>query len=458
MSPETRPAPRPAALGDPLEDGALALRDRLASGALGAETLIDRCLARIVAREPEVRAWASVDPDRARAEARRADVDRAAGAAPGPLHGLPVGLKDIVDTARTPTENGCRLDAGRIPDRDAWIVARLRAAGAVILGKTVTTELAYLHPGPTRNPHDPRHTPGGSSSGSAAAVADGHVPLAVGTQTGGSVIRPASFCGVVGFKPSFGAIPRTGVLVQSPSLDTIGTFAADPAGAALLAEVLFGHDPGDRATADRPRPGLVAAVETAPQRPPVLGLVQPPGWDEADPDMRGALTDLARSLGARTVALPPEAADAALHRQTINFAEMARHFARYMEAGRDRLGAETLAAIEAGRAIPEADYCAALAARAALIAALAPTFSACDALLCPAAPGPAPEGLGSTGDSIFNGIWTLCGAPAITLPLLSASSGLPMGAQLVAGPGDDAGLLSAAGWLWRRAAERGGAA
>ena len=187
------------------------MRDQLASGKISALELVERCISRIEAREAEVRAWTWIDFERARAEARSLDAHRDAGGALGSLHGLPVGLKDVIDTAGIPTENGCALDKGRVPERDAFLVERLREAGAIVMGKTVTTELAYFTPGKTRNPHDLDHTPGGSSSGSAAAVADGLVPLAVGTQTGGSVVRPASFCGVTGFKPTFGAIPRRGV-------------------------------------------------------------------------------------------------------------------------------------------------------------------------------------------------------------------------------------------------------
>ena len=229
--------------------GALDLRDRIAAGATKAVEAVEACLARIEATEPEVQAWAWLEGAHALEQARALDARKGTGRALGPLHGVPVGIKDIIDTARIPTGNGTPIDAGRVPTRDAAIVARLRAAGAVIMGKTVSTELAYMHPGKTRNPHDPARTPGGSSSGSAAAVAAGMVPLAVGTQTGGSVIRPAAFCGTVGFKPTFGAIGRTGVLTQSPSLDTIGVFARDSADAALIADALFGHDPDDAATA-----------------------------------------------------------------------------------------------------------------------------------------------------------------------------------------------------------------
>ena len=249
-----------------LDLGAVALRDRLAAGALKAADLAEAAIARIEATEPEIRAWAWFDPEFVRAQAKALDAHRATGRPIGPLHGLPVGLKDIIDTARIPTENGTALDAGRVPREDAFVVARLKAAGALILGKTATTELAFFAPAPTRNPANPAHTPGGSSAGSAAAVAAGQTPLAVGTQTAGSVIRPAAFCGVVGFKPSFGAVPRTGILAQSPSLDTVGVFARSVPDAALLAETLYGHDPRDRATAPAPPPRL---LDIATARPPL---------------------------------------------------------------------------------------------------------------------------------------------------------------------------------------------
>ena len=273
------------------------LRDRLASGAVKALDLAEACIARIEAREPDVQAWAWVDPDFARHQARALDAHRQAGRPIGPLHGLPVGLKDIIDTAKIPTENGCAQDAGRVPIIDAALVARLKAAGAVIMGKTVTTELAFLQPGKTRNPHNPAHTPGGSSSGSAAAVADGMVPLAIGTQTGGSVIRPASYCGITGYKPSFGAIPRTGVLMQSPTLDTVGVFARTPCDAAMFAEALWGHDAGDTATSPEPAPRLEEVAASDPPIRPLFAFVKPPGWEDADPQLHAAFDELTGTLG-----------------------------------------------------------------------------------------------------------------------------------------------------------------
>ncbi len=429
--------------------GPVGLRDRLALGAVSAVSVAEACLARIAEREPEIQAWARLDGDDVIAQARALDGWRASGRQIGPLHGMPVGLKDIIDTAGLATENGTPLDAGRTPERDAWLVARLRGAGAMVLGKTVTTELAFLHPSKARNPRDPAHTPGGSSSGSAAAVADGMAPLAVGTQTGGSVIRPAAFCGVVGYKPSYGAIPRTGVLSQSPSLDTVGVFAADVPGAALLAQALFGHDPADRATRPGPSPRLLETALATPPVTPTLAFVRPPGFDAADPGTIAAFAELVDFLGERCfeAPLPTAFGEADAVRKRINFAEMAKTYYHYEKRGRDLLSDELRAAIDEGKTIPARDYIASLDWPEILNAGLSEIFERCDAILAPAAPGPAPRGLESTGDPVFNGLWTLCGVPAVTLPLLEADNGLPMGVQLVGRRGDDARLLRTARWL-----------
>ena len=429
--------------------GALELRERLASGALDAESLVRTCLERIAAREEAVRAWAWLDAEHALERARALDRQRRTGRPVGALHGLPVALKDIIDTRGVPTENGTPLDAGRVPTESAWLVRRLEAEGAVLLGKTVTAELAYLHPGKTRNPVNGAHTPGGSSSGSAAAVADRMVPLAVGTQTGGSIIRPAAFCGTVGFKPTFGAIPRSGVLSQSPSLDTLGVFAADVSGAALLAETLFGHDPADRASTPRPFPRLLDTAREAPPVEPTLALVRTPFWSRADADTRAAFDELGELLGERAfeAELPARFAEAATIRERINLAEMAKCYHAWHARDRGVLSGTMRAALERGRAISAHDYLAALDWPGVLAAGLDALFDRCDAILTPAAPGAAPAGLGGTGDAIFNGLWTLCGTPAVTLPRLVSSAGLPMGVQLVGRRGDDARLLRTARWL-----------
>lgn len=435
---------------DPASLGAVELRDLIASGAISAEAATAACLTRIAATEAELKAWAYVDGEYAMAQARTLDARRKSGAAIGALHGVPVGIKDVIDTARMPTEYGCAIGKGRVPATDAHLVARLRAAGAVIIGKTVTTEMAFMHPSVSRNPHDPTHSPGGSSAGSAVAVAAGQVPLAVGTQTGGSVIRPASYCGVVGFKPGFGLIGRSGVLTQSPFLDTIGAFARSVADAALLAEAMAGHDPQDSATASAPVPRLAEAARQTPPLPPLLAVMDLPG---TDPVMRDAMAELAAELGDRAhpVDLPPGFAEADSIRRRINLAEMSKCYYPHERRARAAMSDTLRAAMDEGKAIPARDYIAALDWRPVLNAALDELFTRCDAILCPAAPGPAPLlSENTTGSPAMNGPWTLCGVPAITLPLLHSETGLPMGVQLIGRRGEDARLLRVAHWLSAR--------
>ena len=433
---------------------AIALRDELAAGSVQAAELTEACIEQIAAREAEVNAWCWHDPAHAREQAALLDRQRSLGLPLGPLHGLPVGIKDVIDTARIPTENGTSVDAGRVPSKDAYVVERLKSAGAVIMGKTVTAELAYLHPGKTRNPHNTACTPGGSSQGSAAAVAAGMVPLAIGTQTGGSVIRPASFCGVTGFKPTFGAVPRRGVLTQSPSLDTVGVFARTAVDAALIAEVLFGVDEADPATRLQPHPRLLETAGADAPLPPVFALVHPPGWDDADPEVHEAFAELAEALGDQCfeVQLPSVFNQAVGVREDINLAEMARCYYRYGRDGGEVLSRTMRAALSSGEKILARDYLSALDVPKLLNAALEEILARCDCILCPAAPGPAPESLDTTGDSVFNGLWTLTGSPAVTVPLLTSSKNLPMGVQLVGEHGNDGRLLRCAHWLTRWAA------
>lgn len=432
-------------------------RDRIASGAVRAEEATEAYISRIAATEPQIHAWAWFDPEHARAQARALDAFRSSGRPIGPLHGVPVGLKDIIDTVKIPTANGTSLDEGRMPAHDSFVAAKLKAAGAVIMGKTATTELAYLHPGPTRNPVNPAHTPGGSSSGSAAAVAAGQVPLAVGTQTGGSLIRPAAFCGAVGFKPSFGAIPRTGILAQSPSLDTVGVMARTVRDAALIADVLFGQDPNDRATSPAPAPRLLETASSAPPLPPVFAFVKPPNWDMASEETREALAEVAAFLDEQCfeVELPSAFDGARAAHGRIHLAEMAKCFHAYEHRGRDLLSEQLRIAIDAGKTIPARDYIAALDWPDVLYAGLGEVFNRCDAILTVAAPGPAPLGLESTGDAVFNSLWTMLGVPTVTIPVLQVD-GLPMGVQLVGPRGNDGRLLRSARWLMERIAETDG--
>ena len=424
------------------------LRERLASGAVDAEKVVASCLEQIAAREPDVQAWAWLDSDYALKQARLLDSKRRSGAAIGALHGLPIGVKDIIDTAGVPTCNGTVLDAARQPGEDAFVVEQLKREGAIILGKTVTTELAFMEPGKTRHPMNATRSPGGSSSGSAAAVACGMVPLAIGTQTGGSVIRPAAYCGVTGFKPSFGKIPRTGILKQSPSLDTVGVFGRTVCDVALLAEVLFGDHPEDGATAPIPHPRLLSVAQSQPPMVPLLAFVKTPFWPRAEPAMQMALQELVEALGDHCfeAELPSMFADSLEVRSRINQAEMARSFYAYAQRGSQQLSSKVTDFMAAGNKVLARDYLSALDWPDILNAGLDEVFERCDAIIVPATTGAAPD-ISSTGDPVFNGLWTLCGTPAITLPLFSAEDGMPMGVQLIGRRNDDARLLRTARWL-----------
>ena len=420
----------------------------IADGAITAEQLLEACLERVREADPQVQAWAHLDAEHARAQARARDEERREGRAIGPLHGVPVGIKDIIDTHDLPTEDGTPLHAGRAPDRDATVVARLRAAGAVIMGKTVTTELAYYHPGKTRNPHNPEHTPGGSSSGSAAAVAAGMVPLALGSQTNGSVIRPAAFCGVYGFKPTHGLIPRGGILRLSRALDQVGFFARSLEDVALLAEQLAGADELDPDTRPRARPRFVATAAEEPPLEPRIAFVRGPTWERVEQETAQAFEELCDSLGeaVRPLDVPLPAEVLAWH-GTLMAAEMAASLDAEWERGREQLSEPLRALLERGRAVPALEYQRALARIPLLNAQFAEVFDRVDAILTPSAPGTAPKGLGSTGDPSFCSLWTLCGMPALNLPLMQGTNGLPLGVQLVGRRENDARLLRTARWL-----------
>jgi Asp-tRNA(Asn)/Glu-tRNA(Gln) amidotransferase A subunit family amidase len=423
---------------------------RIREGLLTSEELVASCLEQIRAGEPTVQAWTFLDDEAALRQARAADERSRSGAGVGALNGVPVGIKDIIDTEDMPTENGTVLHSGRTPRTDAVVVSRLRAAGAVVLGKTVTTECAYFSPGKTRNPHNPEHTPGGSSSGSAAAVAAGMVPIAIGSQTNGSVIRPAAFCGVYGFKPTHGFIPRTGILKLSRALDHVGMFARTLDDLALLAEELGGFDEGDPDTRPRARVPFVAISNEEPPIPPMLAFVKTPYWDRVTPDAKEGFAELIEALGDRVeeVELVPSASDAWAWHKTIMEAEMAASFEREWTQGRDKLSPQLRALIERGRETRAVDYQRALAGVPRIVDSFDELFmERYDAILTPAAPGAAPKGLDSTGDPAFCSLWSLCGMPAVTLPLLQDAAGMPIGVQLVGRRDFDARLLRTARWL-----------
>lgn len=409
---------------------------RIAAGETTAEAVTRDCLERIEARDGVVRAWAFIDPELALEQARALD----RGPVRGALHGVPVGIKDVIDTVDMPTQMGSPIYDGYRPSCDASCVAILRAAGAVILGKTVTCEFAGVEPNVTRNPHNPAHTPGGSSSGSAAAVADFMVPIAFGTQTGGSILRPASFCGVVGYKPSFGTINRAGLKFAAESIDTIGPLTRTVEDAALVTAALVGQPaPATEIPATTPRVGLCLTH---------LWSTVEPATEMAIEDAAKRLTDAGALLGDAVLPAGFEALSEA--RETFNEFERARAMAYEWHAHRDRISARLAKSIQNGMAMPWPRYLSARRVVADWRARVDELFDGFDVLLAPCVPGEAPEGLGHTGDPRMQGIWTLLHTPTITLPTHKGPKGLPVGIQLVGKIGEDEALLAAARWVWHR--------
>lgn len=416
-------------------------------GAVSSVELVGACLGRIANREPQVGAWEHLDPEMALAQAREADTALARGDDVGALHGVPLGVKDIFDTSDFPTENGSPVFAGRRPERDAACVAALRDSGAIIIGKTVTTELALLTPARTHNPANLAHTPGGSSAGSAAAVADGMVPAALGSQTAGSIIRPASFCGIYGFKPTLGLVPRGGVLMQSHTLDTVGVYGRSIEDLALVTDCMTALDPDDSVSFRRSRPALLGTARARPPVPPRFAFVKPPPWSDADPDMRSALESTVASLGDRAVEIDmPLLADVIEWQRIVQLAENAHYYGPLLDEAPQHISPGLTQRLEAGRAVDAQEYLRAITGREPAYRAVAAALRGFSAILTAASLGPAPEGFSSTGSPIMNGLWTYLGMPAVSLPLLEAK-GLPVGIQLVGLRHDDARLLRTASWL-----------
>ncbi len=427
-------------------------------GELSSETLVRACLARISEREADVGAWIHLDDSSALSQAKSLDQALCDGKTPGPLHGIPVGIKDIYDTAGMPTQLGSVLHQGRQPDTDSGVVEFLKQAGAVILGKTVTTEFALNHPGKTRNPHDLKRTPGGSSSGSAAAVADDMVPLSVGSQTVGSMIRPGSFCGVFAYKPTFGSITRRGMNLLSRRLDHVGVYARSVEDLALIGDAIMATDPEDDDMLAHPGRDLVAGLEKLDRfSPKRLAFVRSPVWDQADDDAKRAYEDYARSLGniIGEIDLPPEFDRALEDHHVILNSNLAAVFRREYEETPQQLSDTLKARIELGIPLMASELVDATDradARKRLVDRLFDDF---DAVLTPAAPGEAPADLTTTGNAAFNAIWTQCGVPAINVPLLKGANGMPVGVQVVAPRGRDIKTLAVSRWLWRRDSNHG---
>jgi Asp-tRNA(Asn)/Glu-tRNA(Gln) amidotransferase A subunit family amidase len=421
----------------------------IASGRLSSVDLVKSCLEQIADTDASIKAWAHLDPESALAQAAECDRIRKAGLGTGPLHGLPVGLKDVIDTRDMPTQRGTDIFKDRQPDKDARLVERLRESGAVIMGKTVTTELAFVHANDTRNPHNPEHSPGGSSSGSAAAVAACHVPLAVGTQTNGSVIRPASFCGTFGFKPTRGVISRAGVLKTSDSLDQVGCFGRSLEDVALLTDALAGYDQADSCSFARPRPQMRAGAQAEAPVAPDLVWFNLPFYDRLSPDAHEGMEAVLDVLGPRItrMAAADTLANLVAVQARIHEYEICQHQAAVFDANFEDLSRELQLIVARGRKISEAEYTDALAVKASAQTFFDELFVEFDAIIAPCATGEAPKFGSGTGDPIFCTLWTLAGLPCVSLPLLVGDNNLPIGVQLIGPIEKDDRLLRTARWL-----------
>jgi len=423
---------------------------KIARGETSSEDYVRALIAQVDKIEDKVQAFQHFDAEHVLAQAKERDAYRANGNALGQLHGIPVGIKDCIDTSDYPTENGSALFAGRRPYHDATVVKKLRAAGAIIFGKTVTTEFAFYHPGKTKNPHDLERTPGGSSSGSAASVAAGMLPLSIGTQTNGSVIRPASYCGVYGMKPSHGLISRSGVLSHSRKLDHIGPFARSLEDLALILDAMAGYDETDPDTRSYAVPDFQSGVREEARLTPRFAYVRTPAWSKAEKHTVEAFEELVDSLGdivQRVELHEPIYGKAWDDLRTIMTADMAHSHGKIVGRGGDVPSKTLRDFIAEGRKVSAADYLEALSQAKQYGNGLAEFFDHYDAILTPASTGAAPKGLDATGDPAFCSLWTLTGLPAISLPLLQGENGLPLGVQLVGPMGRDARLLRTAKWL-----------
>ena len=411
---------------------------RMADKRLKARDLVEACLERIEAREGQVHAWEALDAEGAR---KRADqLDKRARPV-GPLHGIPLAVKDIIDTRAMTTECGSPIYRGRMAGKDAACVTQLVKAGAIVLGKAVTTEFAGAHAGKTHNPHNLRHTPAGSSSGSAAAVADFMAPLGYGTQTSGSVIRPGAFNGVVAYKGTHGWADLTGVKTYAKSLDTLGFFAREANDLALI-RAAYGHAP-----ADPPR--------NSPGGAPRIGLMRTPWWDMAEPYNRKNIEEAARALRAagarvREWKAPDPWVGLMQAQHRIMTKEATQSYARERARSSHLFSPIMSAVMIEGDAVNRRQYAEAKKRRRIALAQIDDAWEKFDLLLAPSARGEAPSGLGNTGDPIFNRFWTLLGMPCIALPFNTGPFGLPLSVQLIGPRGRDDQLIAWAGWVERK--------
>lgn len=441
MNETAAPIDDPTRLG--AAEAAQAIRDRR----LKAIDLVDTCLRRIEEADSTVKAWAHIDRQLARDQAANADAALEHGRSHGPLHGVPVGVQDTLDTADMATVRGSPLYDRRAPGRDATAVARLRDAGAIILGKTETAEFGYLSPPRTCNPRDPERAPGGAAGGAAAAVAARMVPASAAVQAAGSIICAASYCGIFGFKPSHGAVPTDGLLVHSRFLDTVGAFGTTLGDVAAMVDAMCGNSP------DRP---LYVASRDAPAATPRIALARTSFWAQTEPQTQQAFTAFAGALGrdAQLLELPSLFAAAVEWQRKIHDFDLARVFGADCERSPQLVSRAIKAAVTRGSRIPEDDYEATVLRRKQVDLALTELLQDYDALATLSAPDVAPVGLRDDVDPVFAMPWSYCGAPALSLPLLRGQGGLPVGVQLIAPKGEDVRLVRTAGWLIKRVAAK----
>jgi aspartyl-tRNA(Asn)/glutamyl-tRNA(Gln) amidotransferase subunit A len=416
---------------------------------LSPSELLESVLRRIDKLESKLQAWVTIDQESVKATAEQYSTEAAKGHLRGPLHGIPIGIKDIFFTAGMKTTAGSKILANFIPDYSASTVTRLKAAGAIVLGKTETTEFADFDPAATRNPWNLNHTPGGSSSGSAAAVSAGMCPTSLGSQTGGSTIRPAAYCGIVGLKPTYGRISRFGMIPLSWSLDHVGIFTRTVKDAALLLEILAGHDPKDTSSSTLPVPPYSSATDNT--SPPRLALLKEYFWDNATKEVRENIVKVSEHLkasGAKVVEQPlPESFNVVNAAYWImKTTEEAAVHEENFQTRMDDYGPIISQAIATGLLLPPSAYLKVLRIRGRVIREMATALQAYDCFITPATTDSPPKGLGSTGNPTFNSPWSFCGFPAITIPTSVTRDGLPLGIQLVSRPFDEKRLISVASW------------
>jgi len=417
-------------------------------GEITSEELVKSYIEQIKKKEKDVEAWEFFDEEFVLSQAKKLDSLHQSGKH-GDLHGIPVGIKDIFDTEDMPTTDGTEIHKKNPSLSDCTVVSKLKQAGAIIMGKTVTCELAYYSPGKTKNPHDLSRTPGGSSSGSAAAVASHMVPLAIGSQTNGSVIRPASYCGVIGYKPTKGLISRHLVLQISRALDQVGIFSNSIEDAALISEQIIGHDKQDPDTSLNPRPKLLAASRQKPPMEPLLAYIKLPFMDKLDEDVMEGFNEVKDELKGQIneIELPAGFDGIPDWHKIIMESDMARSFSEEYKKSKNKLSDKIVEAIERGMKYSSVEYNEAFSKIEVANTYFKQFFHDYDAILTPSANGEAPKGLESTGDPIFSTIWTYCGMPSISLPLLQGKNNLPVGVQLVSSLYDDERLFRNASWL-----------